>query len=126
MYKAGCPLASHHLICVYAHLYQLSNFLILSPIVDLSDHHVRNSEHFGQFVTTQKLASFDVVSLFTHVSTTGAIQVTRQRLLDDPSLLGRTTLMVVDICFLLKLCLEATYLSFRGNIYQQAHVTAMG
>ena len=69
--------------------YQLSKFLssLLSPIVGLSDHHVRNSQHFTQFVTTQKLrdtevlVSFDVVSLFTRVLTTRAIQVTHERLL---------------------------------------------
>ena len=34
--------------------YQLSKFLtsLLSPIVGLSDHHVRNSQHFVQFVST--------------------------------------------------------------------------
>ena len=37
--------------------YQLSKFLtsLLSPSVGLLDHHVRNSQHFTQFVTTQKL-----------------------------------------------------------------------
>ena len=114
--------------------YQLSKFLtsLLSPIVGLSDHHVRNSQHFVQLVNTQKLrvteglVSFDVVSLFTRVPTTRAIQVTRERLLGDPSLSDRTSLTVEDICSLLKLCLEATYLSFRGKIYQQVHGTAMG
>ena len=43
-----------------------------------------------------------------------------------PSLSDRTSLTVEDICSLLKLCLEATYLSFRGRIYQQVHGTAMG
>ena len=70
--------------------------------------------------------SFDVVSLFTQVPTTRVIQVTRERLLGDPSLSDRTSLTVEDICSLLKLCLEATYLSFRGKIYQQLHGTAMG
>ena len=113
--------------------YQLSKFLssLLSPIVGLSDHHVRNSQHFTQFVITQKLrdtevlVSFDVVSFFTRVLTTRAIQVTHERLLDDPSLSDRTSLTVEDICSLLKLCLEATHLSFRGKIYQQVHGTDM-
>ena len=75
---------------------------------------------------TEFLVSFDVVSLFTRVPTTRAIQVTRERLLGDLSLSDRTSLTVEDICSLLKLCLEATYLSFRGKIYQQVHGTAMG
>ena len=49
---------------------QLSKILAsqLSPIVDLTDSHVWNSQKFGQFVTTQKvpdtevLVSFDVAS----------------------------------------------------------------
>ena len=114
--------------------YQLSKLLtsLLSPIVGLLDHHVRNSQDFTQFVSTQKLRDtevlvpFDVVSLFTRVLTTRAIQVTCDRLLDDPSLSDRTSLTVEDICSFLKLCLEATYLSFRGTIYQQVHGTAMG
>ena len=75
---------------------------------------------------TEFLVSFDVVSLFTRVPTTRAIQVTRERLLGDLSLSDRTSLTVEDICSLLKLCLEATYLSFRGKIYQQVHGAAMG
>ena len=31
-----------------------------------------------------------------------------------------------DICSLLQLCLEATYLAFEGKVYQQIHGTAMG
>ena len=75
---------------------------------------------------TEFLVSFDVVSLFTRVLTTHAIQVTHERLLGNLSLSDRTSLTVEDICSLLKLCLEATYLSFRGKIYQQVHGTAMG
>lgn len=52
--------------------------------------------------------------------------MTRERLLNDPSLPDRKCLTVDGICSLLKLCLEATYLSFRGKIYQQVHGTTMG
>ena len=114
--------------------YALSKFLasLLSPIVGLSDSHVRNSQPFAQFITTQNvsdsevLVSFDVVSLFTRVPTSRAIQVTRDRLMNDPSLPDRTSLTVDDICSLLQLCLEATYLAFEGKVYRQIHGTAMG
>ena len=114
--------------------YALSKFLasLLSPIVGLSDSHVRNSQQFAQFITTQNvsdsevLVSFDVVSLFTRVPTYRAIQVTRDRLMNDPSLPDRTSLTVDDICSLLQLCLEATYLAFEGKVYRQIHGTAMG
>ena len=72
------------------------------------------------------LVSFDVVSLFTRVQTARAIQVSRDRLTSDPSLPDRTSLSVDDICSLLEICLEATYLAFEGKVYQQIHGTAMG
>ena len=82
---------------------------LMSPIVVLFDHHVKNSKQFAQFATTHSLRDtealvlFDVVSLFKRVSTTRAIEVSRERLLDDPSL--SDCLSVEDICFLLRLCL---------------------
>ena len=125
-----CPIVSF----VSSPTYALSKFLasLLSPIVGLSDSHVRNSQQFAQFITTQNvpdsevLVSFDVVSLFTRVPTSRAIQVTRDRLMNDPSLPDRTSLTVDDICSLLQLCLEATYLVFEGKVYRQIHGTAMG
>ena len=46
--------------------------------------------------------------------------------MNDPSLPDRTSLTVDDICSLLQLCLEATYLAFEGKVYWQIHGTAMG
>ena len=37
-----------------------------------------------------------------------------------------TSLSVNNITDFLSLCLDATFLSFRGNVYQQVHGTAMG
>ena len=93
---------------------------------------MRNSQQFAQFITTQNvpdsevLVSFDVVSLFTRVPTSRAIQVTCDCLMNDPSLPDRTSFTVDDICSLLQLCLEATYLVFEGKVYRQIHGTAMG
>ena len=110
--------------------------LVASPSVTLdcvmAAQRQRNSQQFAQFITTQNvpdsevLVSFDVVSLFTHVPTSRAIQVTRDRLIYDPSLPDRTSLTVDDICSLLQLYLEATYLAFEGKVYRQIHGTAMG
>ena len=73
------------------------------------------------------LVSFDVVFLFTHVPTDLAVQVSCERLRNDPSLPRSTSLIVDDICSLLSLlCLDATYLVFQGRVYQQVHGTAMG
>ena len=101
-------------------------------MVDLSAHHVRNSQDFAQYIKSQCLSgteilmSFDVVSLFTRVPTDLAVQVYRERLENDPSLSQRTSLNTDDICSLLSLYLEATYLMFEGRVYQQVHGTAMG
>ena len=46
--------------------------------------------------------------------------------MNDPSLPDRTSLTMDDICSLLQLCLEATYLAFEGKVYWQIHGTAMG
>ena len=37
-----------------------------------------------------------------------------------------TSLTMDDICSILQLCLEATYLAFEGKVYRQIHGTAMG
>ena len=43
-----------------------------------------------------------------------------------PSFVERTILTVKDLVDLLTLCLNATFLSFRGKIYKQVHGTALG
>ena len=117
--------------CHLQRTYGLSKFLasLLKPLVGLSAHHVRN---FAQFIKSQRLSgteilmSFDVVSLFTYVPTDPAVQVAHEWLENDPSLSQRSSLSVDDICSLLSLCLEATYLVFEGRVYQQFYGTAMG
>ena len=65
---------------------------------------------------SELLVSFDV-SLFTNIPVSLAIDVAHRRLEEDESLSERTTLPVEGILMLLQLCLNATYLSFRGNYY---------
>ena len=114
--------------------YELSKFLarLLAPLVGLTSSRVRNSKAFVEFMRSQvlekeeTLVSFDVVSLFTSVPTDLAIRVACHRLESDTSLSERTSLNVDDIMGLLSLCLDATFLSFRGKVYRQAQGTAMG
>ena len=114
--------------------YGLSKFLasLLKLVVGQSAHHVRNSQDFAQFTKSQRLSgtevlvSFAVVSLFPHVPAGLAVQVSRERLENDPSLSQRTSPSVDDICLLLSLCLEAAYLVFEGRVYLQVYGTAMG
>ena len=72
------------------------------------------------------MVSFDVVSLFTKVPTDLAIRVACQRLAEDPSLPERSALSPDEVVSLLKFCLDATYLAYRGEVYQQVNGTAMG
>ena len=114
--------------------YFLSKHLasILAPLVGNTCHNVRNSTDFARFISSQTLGeneilvSFDVVSLFTKVPTDLATKVAHQRLTDDASLPGHTSLTPDDIITLLEFCLNATYFAFRNSFYQQVHGTAMG
>ena len=72
------------------------------------------------------MVSFGVMSLFTCVPTDLAVQVTHCRLGKDQTLLERTDLSVDNIVDLLTLCLNATFLQFRGKVSQHVHGMAMG
>ena len=72
------------------------------------------------------MVSFDVVSLFTNVPRDLAISVAARRLQSDDTLQDRSNLSVHNILSLLTICLDATFLSFRGQYYQQIKGTAMG
>ena len=54
------------------------------------------------------------------------VRVARQRLAEDPSLPERSALAPDEVISLLKFCLGATYLAYRGEVYQQVYGTAMG
>ena len=113
--------------------YQLSRHLstLLTPLVGKSPSHVRNSRDFVNFITEQQLnqevlVSFDVVSLFTNVPMDLAVRVTKEKLEQDDTHHERTYLDLDNIISLLELCLNATYLQFQQNVYQQIQGTAMG
>ena len=69
---------------------------------------------------------FDVVSLFTNIPVQLATEVAQHRLKDDVSLKDCTGLDVKEVMRLLEFCMSATYLFFRGGMYQQTFRTAMG
>ena len=95
---------------------------------------MKNSFEFVSFIAGQSLhhgtvlVSFDVpvVSLFTKVSVDLAARVAHERLVADTSLMERTSLSPDEVVDLLKFCLGATYLSYKGEAYQQTFSTAMG
>ena len=62
------------------------------------------------------LVSFDVVSLFTRVPVNLAVEVAQRRMDNDETLSDRASLSVQEVVGLLSFCLNATYLSFRGEL----------
>ena len=68
----------------------------------------------------------DVVSLFSRVPTALVVRVALDCLKADPSLTEGTTLSPAEVTSLLTFHLDATYLSYRVNWYQQTFGTAMG
>ena len=114
--------------------YALSKFLsrLLSPLVGNTSSYVRNSKDLVDFVRSvcldsgEVMVSSDVVSLFTKIPVELALRVVRWYLESDGTLRDRTNLGIDEIVCLLSLCLNATYFSFRGVVYQQIFSTVMG
>ena len=114
--------------------YQLSKHLtyIISPLVGKTSSHVKNSTHFAEFISMQSvypgevLVSFDVVSLFTNIPVNLACRIAEERLNADDTLGDRTGLSPEQVLSLLRLCLNATFLAYQGEYYQQIFGTAMG
>ncbi len=133
IHKPGIPLRPI-VSFINSPTYQLSKHLvkIISPLVGKTDSHVKNSKDFSSFIVEQhlpqetKLVSFDVVSLFTSVPVKRATEIAYQRLIDDSTLEERTILTAQEIVRLLEFCLNATYLTYCGEVYQQVFGTAMG
>ena len=133
VHKPGTPLRPI-VSFVNSPTYQLSKHLvsILAPLVGKSASHVRNSAEFATFIAVQSLpsgtilVSFDVVSLFTKVPVDLAVKVAHKRLSMDTALIERTSLSADQVVQLLKFCLDATFLAYREDFYQQTFGTAMG
>ena len=114
--------------------YQLSKHLvcILKPLVGKSDSHMRNSTQCSTFIAGQVLpsgtvlVSFDVISLFTNVPVDLSVKVAHERLSADTSLVECTALSADHVANLLRFSLDATFLAFGGEYYQQTFGTTMG
>ena len=64
--------------------------------------------------------------MFTKVPVNLAAKVARESLTTDQSLVDCTALSPDEIVSLLEFCLGATYLSYKGEVFQQVFGTAMG
>jgi hypothetical protein len=106
--------------------------MTLSPMAGNTSFFVKDSAEFAKrmretmFDEDDKLVSFDVVSLFTKVPITEAIDVIATRLHRNETLGERTTLPPETICQLMKLCLTSTYFQFKDSFYAQIEGAAMG
>ena len=105
---------------------------ILSPLTGKSEFMVTNSAHFVSIISSETIrdneimVSFDIESLFTNIPINAAVQAALQRLENDPSLAGRTTLTPAQIADLLTFVLRSTYFQYNGPIYKQKDSAAMG
>ncbi|KAI8507604.1 hypothetical protein Bbelb_149840 [Branchiostoma belcheri] len=105
---------------------------LLAPLVGQSTHHIKNSKHLAEEMSSILLEedeiflSHDVVSLFTNTPIPETLNIIKNRLQEDKDLKSRTNLEIEDIIELLSFIVTTTYFSFRGNIYQQKFGTAMG
>ena len=72
------------------------------------------------------LVSFDVSSLFTNVPIDEALQVIRDRLRGDETLVNRTTLSPDRVAELLESCLRSNYFCYGGEFHEQQEGAAMG
>ena len=79
-----------------------------------------------QLLPEECMVSYDVEALFTSVPVESAISIIRKLLEEDKELHQRTTMSVNQITCLLKFCLNTTYFTFQGKIYEQVKGAAMG
>ena len=84
---------------------------------------VANAKEYVEKICSYKLndenvkVSSGVVFLFTKVPVNLALEVATQSLCNDSTLNGRTELSGREIILALKLCLDASGITFRGQLY---------
>ena len=104
---------------------------ILKPFVGKSPHHINSTHDFVEQIKQLSLApgeclsSYCVSTLFTSVLVDPALEVIKDLLEEDPTLMDRTALPVKDIILLLKFCLKDIYFSFQGKFYEQVESVLM-
>jgi len=106
----------------------------IGPLVGHSDHHVRNTKEFVEYIRQQRveddelMVSFDVTSLFTNVPVDEALTVIGQNLEDDEFFEDRVNegITRTDVVNLLQVCLKSTNFVFQGEFFQQTDGAAMG
>ena len=101
---------------------------ILHPLVGLTPHHITNSSQFVDIIKDLKLSqsdilvSFDVVSLFTNVSTKEACLIVKERLQADPAITDSTSLTPEQVHELLLTCVSSSCFRWRDQFFEQTSV----
>ena len=139
VHKANSPL--HPIVSSIGTItYASAKYLvdILTPLVGKTEHHVKNSKKFAEYVknlkvgSDEELRSYDVSALFTSFPVDKAMDIISRKLEEDESLSNRTPLSPNDIIpsppppILLEKCLNCTYFLHKGLFYLQVHGAAMG
>ena len=70
--------------------------------------------------------SYDVSALFTSIPIEPAVNIIEKHLREDKDLHSRTNMKIQHIISLLRFCLNNSYFSFQGRLYQQTEGAAMG
>ena len=105
---------------------------ILKPLVGRSPQHINSTQDFVEQVKHITLApgeclsSYDMSAQFTSVPVDPALNIIRDLLDKDHTLIERTVLAVNDILLLFEFCLKNTYFSFQDQFYEQVEGVAMG
>ena len=115
-------------------IYNLSKFIavLLTPLVGANGFNVKNFYEFAEQLISLTInhddcmVSFDVISLFTKIPVDVAKIVVLERLKKDDTFDYRFYLTLTDNMTALNLCLDNTYLYFRGKFYRQIFGVAMG
>ena len=113
--------------------YELAKFLstnVIAKVVGNSDCHLEDTKHFIEQLPDSFpdgfMASFDVTSLFTNVPTDEILTMLKDRLEARVESCAEFCLPVDTIMECVKLCLDSTYFSFNGRLYQQQFGCPMG
>ena len=105
---------------------------ILAPLDGNTEFHVRDSRDFVESITNlrleedEMLVSFDVVSLFTNIATTLAVEIAKKRLIECNDSQERTNWSIQDVCEGLDICMQSSYFAFRGKYFKQIFGTPVG
>ena len=104
---------------------------IICPLVGQSPHHLKNTQHFVQYIQKVKLepgevmTSYEDKAHFTSDPVDQSINIIKHKLHPDPTLPIMTNMSIKQNVTLLEFCFKNTYFFFQGKYYEQVHGAAM-